>query len=81
MVAYYDKLIILAFRNVIIYVNATDQKIDEEDQQTEADNVTSVEVNEANFDYLDLDLSFKIICIQEISNTICSIVLEDLETR
>ena len=55
MIAYYENLIILAFRNFILYVNVKEQKIDDDHGQTEWDEVTRVEVNEADFDYLDLD--------------------------
>lgn len=55
MIAYYHNLIILAFRNFIIYVNVKEQKFDDEHDKKEWNEVTRVEVKEADFDYLDLD--------------------------
>ena len=55
MIAYYKNLIILAFRNFIIYVNVKEQKFDDEYDKREWNEVTRVEVKEADFDYLDLD--------------------------
>ena len=55
MIAYYDNLIILAFRNFILYVNVKEQKFDDEHDKKEWNEVTRVEVKEADFDYLDLD--------------------------
>lgn len=78
MISYYQSFVLLAFRNTLVYISVEDQSIDEVDQ---SDDVIVVNVESSQFDFLNLSELFKIICIHDVGNLICTVVLEDLQTR
>ena len=78
MVHYLDGNILIAFRNKLIYVDLTDQKIDTVESSP---NVIEVEISSDNIDFVQLHHLYKIIAIQEIGLHATSILIEDLKSR
>ena len=92
MIDYLNGYILLAYRDLIVYINVTDINIDEKDELDDANtpgthkrleesNFTDCEVSRKARCYLDLHKGYKIICIQEIGNEMSALVLEDKQTR
>ena len=79
MIDYFDGYIMLAYRNVLIYLKIDKERIDgtKESHQVEAINVQ----DGTQIKQLNLSKRYKIICIQPLGSLVSSLVLEKLSNR
>ena len=85
MIDILDGMILLAYRNSIIYVNVGKYGVDDfskcPQEFKKSEDHAIVPLVQEQLSFLKLDASFKIITIQEIGNECAAVVLEEIHTR
>ena len=76
-IVFVDGFLIVAFQTKFVYINTADILNQDHGDKLEIEK----ELEEDQFDILDLEENNKIIAIQEISNQISCLVIENLDTR
>ena len=80
MIDYFEDYILLAYRDVIFYLDVRQANIEGTEK---SDKVVELSIENSNVKRLDLSAAYKIICISPLGadGSICSVVLEDKLTR